>query len=198
MRVIRYVRDHHIGLIALFIALTGTAYAGTQMASISSHSPAAKAKKKKKVKRGPAGPQGPKGDAGPAGSPAPSINTGVIATSASCNCFGAASGVSNEADNELDVQTLAPASASFTARDLSMSLDDNESLPGGKIASLTLRVGGADTALSCAIPAGGRSCQDTTHAVTVPPNSRLSMRVLFSGVGTFGPERWAFGWRAVP
>jgi hypothetical protein len=68
VRVARYIRQHHIGLIALFIALTGTAYAGTQVANISFHSPAAKAKKKK-VKRGPAGPQGPAGPAGPQGPP---------------------------------------------------------------------------------------------------------------------------------
>jgi hypothetical protein len=67
MRVSRYIRQHHIGLIALFIALTGTAYAGTQVASHPGDSGAQKAKKKKKVKRGPAGPRGPVGPQGPKG-----------------------------------------------------------------------------------------------------------------------------------
>jgi hypothetical protein len=66
LRVTRYVRQHHIGLIALFVALTGTAYAGTQVASHRADAQASKAKKKK-VKHGPAGPQGPKGDTGAAG-----------------------------------------------------------------------------------------------------------------------------------
>src|SRR5262249_5493375 len=33
MSVSRYVRQHHLGLVAIFIALTGTAYAGNQAAS---------------------------------------------------------------------------------------------------------------------------------------------------------------------
>ena len=56
MGVTRYIRHHHIGLVALFVALTGTAYAGTQVASHTGNPQAAKAKKKKKVKRGPQGP----------------------------------------------------------------------------------------------------------------------------------------------
>jgi hypothetical protein len=68
LRITRYIRHHHIGLIALFIALTGTAYAGTQVAGHRTDPQANTAKKKKKLKRGPAGPQGPKGDTGAAGS----------------------------------------------------------------------------------------------------------------------------------
>ena len=67
MRVTRYVRQHHIGLIALFVALTGTAYAGTQVAGHRAD-PRAITAKKKKHKPGPAGPQGQKGDTGAAGS----------------------------------------------------------------------------------------------------------------------------------
>jgi hypothetical protein len=67
LRITRYIRQHHIGLIALFIAMTGTAYAGTQVASHRGD-PQANTAKKKKLKRGPAGPQGPKGDTGAAGS----------------------------------------------------------------------------------------------------------------------------------
>jgi hypothetical protein len=66
MRVTRYIRQHHTGLIALFIALTGTAYAGTQVVTHPGDSRAQKAKKKK-VKRGPAGPPGPAGPQGPKG-----------------------------------------------------------------------------------------------------------------------------------
>jgi hypothetical protein len=72
LRVTRYIRQHHIGLIALFIALTGTAYAGTQVANSNSGTNVLKAKKHKKKKKlklipGPAGPAGPAGAQGPAG-----------------------------------------------------------------------------------------------------------------------------------
>jgi hypothetical protein len=82
VRIARYIRQHHIGLIALFIALTGTAYAGTQMASRPADSQAVKAKKKKKVKLipGPAGPQGPKGDTGAQGPGATSLISTVPVT----------------------------------------------------------------------------------------------------------------------
>ena len=71
MRITRYIRQHHIGLIAIFVALTGTAYAGTQVASHQPGPQVLKAKKKKKKKTrpipGPAGPQGPQGLTGPPG-----------------------------------------------------------------------------------------------------------------------------------
>ena len=83
MRIARYIRRHHIGLIALFIALTGTAYAGTQVASHPADSQAVTAKKKKKKVKlipGPAGPQGPKGDTGAQGPGATSLTSTVPVT----------------------------------------------------------------------------------------------------------------------
>jgi hypothetical protein len=62
-----YIRRHHLGMIAIFIALTGTAYAGTQANSGERGSVGAEAAKAKKVRRGPPGPQGPQGAQGPAG-----------------------------------------------------------------------------------------------------------------------------------
>ena len=67
MGVTRYIRHHHIGLVALFVALTGTAYAGTQVAGHPGNPQAVKAKKKK-AKRGPQGPAGPQGIPGAKGS----------------------------------------------------------------------------------------------------------------------------------
>jgi hypothetical protein len=58
-----WVRSNILGLVAIFLALTGTAVAAN-VASDSNHARSAKAKK---VKRGPAGPGGPAGPAGPAG-----------------------------------------------------------------------------------------------------------------------------------
>lgn len=57
-----WIRGNALGLVAIFIALNGTAVA-TQVASNAGKDRATKAAKK--VKRGPAGPQGPPGVAGP-------------------------------------------------------------------------------------------------------------------------------------
>ena len=58
----RWIRSNILGLVAIFIALSGSAVA----ANVASDGGDATAAKKKKSKRGPAGPQGP---AGPAGAP---------------------------------------------------------------------------------------------------------------------------------
>ncbi len=198
MRVIRYVREHHIGLVALFIALTGTAYAGTQVVSHPAGAQSTKAKKK--VKRGPAGPtgpQGPKGDTGAPGDPAGSVNTGVILDDLGAGTyFGTPSGASKNVLTEGDVQTLTPAGASITARDLSVRI--LVALGPGFDVSAALRVNGADSALQCTIATTSNACQDTTHTVTIPPNSLVSVRATANHSGAFGGTTWRFGWRAVP
>ena len=80
---------------ALFVAMTGTAYAGTQVVGHPTNPQTLKAKKKKKAKPGHAGPQalpGPKGDPGQPGSSAASVNTGFVPNTG--GGFGAPSGVS--------------------------------------------------------------------------------------------------------
>jgi hypothetical protein len=216
MRVARYLRQHHIGLIALFIALTGTAYAGTQVASHPFDQQAAKATKKK-VKRGPRGPQGPAGPVGPAGpqgltgpagpagkpgSSAASVNTGVFQGFFGTH-FGAPSGVSGYEATESNVWTLTPAGAPITARDLSMRTPTGYVVPVGDDVSVALRVNGADSALSCSIhgatPAPRANCQDSSHTVTIPPSSLISVRFTWSSSGGTGsPYPVSFGWRAVP
>jgi Collagen triple helix repeat (20 copies) len=76
-----YLKRHHIGLLALFIALGGTSYAAVKLprnsvgtaqlrkgaVTTSKLSRSAQAKLKQSGKPGPAGAQGPKGDTGPAG-----------------------------------------------------------------------------------------------------------------------------------
>lgn len=64
-----WLRNNVLGLVAIFIALSGTAVAAQSSDSSGDRSAqAAKKKKKKKVVRGPAGPQGPQG---PQGLPGP-------------------------------------------------------------------------------------------------------------------------------
>jgi hypothetical protein len=70
--------------------------------------------------------------------------------------------------------------------------------PSGFTTSAAFRVGGVDTALSCVVAVRSSGCQDTSDAVTIPPNSLISVRVSVLGSGAFTGTIWAFGWRAVP
>lgn len=69
-----WIRGNILGLVAIFIALSGTAVAAN-VAGHSNGKAGAHAAKKKKVKRGPAGPQGPPGATGAPGAPgAPGVS----------------------------------------------------------------------------------------------------------------------------
>ena len=61
-----WIRSNILGLVAIFIALSGTAVAANVASQPGGYADKA-AKKKKKVKRGPAGPAGPAGPQGPPG-----------------------------------------------------------------------------------------------------------------------------------
>ena len=67
-----WIRSNILGLVAIFIALSGSAVA----AQVNDSPDGAKAAKKKKAKRGPAGPQGPQGPPGPSTGPAGGDLTG--------------------------------------------------------------------------------------------------------------------------
>jgi hypothetical protein len=142
VRVVRYIRQHHIGLIALFIALTGTAYAGAQFANRPSHLQGhqAKKKKKKKVKRvrGPVGPQGPAGPPGAArayahllhGNLVAADSTGISAVTRGCPSGGECTAVpapGSESDSAYCFQlTFVPSSIQVTP-DGGQSNSDNAS-----------------------------------------------------------------------
>jgi hypothetical protein len=61
-----YLRNHALGLVAIFIALSGSAAAATVVIKHDSNG-SAKAKASKKARRGPQGPAGPQGAAGAQG-----------------------------------------------------------------------------------------------------------------------------------
>jgi hypothetical protein len=63
------------------------------------------------------------------------------------------------------------AAATSIARDLYAKV--KISPPTNSSLTITLAVDRTDTALTCPIPAGGTSCQDTTHQVTIPAGSNL-------------------------
>ncbi len=186
MRVTRYIRRHHVGL----IALTGTAYAGTQVANLPSNPLAATAKKK--VKRGPAGPQGPQGLQGlpgQNGSSAASAMFSEFTVSGSATGCGRVSDVTATQDDcsaSTNTEEVTPAAA-VTARDMSVSVVG--AIQGSVV---TLQRNNTDTALTCTTDVAGK-CQDTTHTVTIPAGSLLRFQASNpGGVGLIV----RVGWRA--
>jgi hypothetical protein len=100
--LISYVRRHHLGMLALFVALSGTAYAATlPRNSVGTAQLKRNAVTSAKVKPGsllrsdfrrgqlPAGPQGPQGPQGPAGARGPEGATGARGAEGATGARGA-------------------------------------------------------------------------------------------------------------
>ena len=101
--VVRYVRQHHLGLIAVFIALTGTAYAATLPRNsvgtkqVVNHSLLKRDFKSGQLPsgtlgvdgvEGPRGPEGPEGPRGPKGAEGPEGPPGSVAGNAGGDLAG--------------------------------------------------------------------------------------------------------------
>jgi hypothetical protein len=141
--------------------------------------------------QGPQGLQGP-GGTGPTGSPAASLLTGRFGE---CRCaafYAAPVGISTLSATESVNDTLSPA-VPIVARDLSVRSDDT--VVYDRV--YTLRMSAASTALTCAMPPGSFTCTDTTHTVTIPANSAISILLQTDASGGAGtPPSSRFGWRA--
>jgi hypothetical protein len=206
-----------VALLALFVALGGTGYAalslpkssvGTKQlkkGAVKSPDIAANAVTGAKVKRGslnrtdfragslPRGPQGelgPAGPAGAAGSPAFGAVLGRGVNVPATESFLAPSGQLAPNANENLVSSFTP-NATMTARDLAISLSVAPGL--AETRTFTLRVGNADTALTCTVPGGTTLCT-STQSVTIPEGSLISIRSTSTGAPMATDVR--FGWRA--
>jgi hypothetical protein len=181
-----------MSVVAVFIALGGAGYAATKLARNSVGTKQIKNEAVTLKKISPATQTSLKGQTGPPGadgSPAASMLTGRFKEGSD---YASPSGTTdNLSATESSVSMLSPA-APVVARDLSVSSDHNMS----GTETVTLTVNGADTALSCQMIETG-PCQDTTHAVTIPPGSTIAIHYQLtasSGGSAGGFER--FGWRA--
>jgi hypothetical protein len=203
-----------IALVALFVALGGTGYAALNIANnsigtkqlkrgaVKNPDLAANSVTGAKVKRRsldrsdfkanslPSGPQGQQGPTGATGSPAFGAVLGRGEAVPAGTSFLAPSGQLAASATENGVTSFTP-NATITASDLAIALF--VAPDPGTSRTFTLRVGHADTALSCTVPAGVTLC-NSTGSVTIPPMSLISIGS--TTTGTPGSTFVRFGWRA--
>ena len=196
-----------VSMVALFVALGGTGYAASQ-AGGGDHAAAAKKNTVKHGKRGPrglrglTGPRGARGAQGPQGatgaqgargadgSPAFGALLGRGVNVPAGPSFLAPSGQLTADGNENNVSSFT-ANATMTARDLAVTLTVATGLTDTR--TFTVRVGNANTALSCTVPPGNTGCT-STQTVTIPGGSLISIGSTSTGAPM--PTDVRFGWRA--
>lgn len=206
-----------VALLALFVALGGTGYAALKLPNNSVGSKqirkgavknadiASNAVTGAKVRpgslnrsdfnagslpQGPRGERGEQGTAGAAGSPAFGAVLGRGVNVPAGTSFLAPSGQLLFNANENVVSSFTP-NATMTASALAVTLTVATGLADTR--TFTLRVGNADTALSCTVPPGNTGCT-STQSVTIPGGSLISIGSTSTGAPSATDVR--FGWRA--
>ena len=137
------------------------------------------------------GVNGNNGNNGNNGSPAASMLTGRFAEPTD---FASPTGTTDTATATVSAVDMRSPAATIVARDLSVSSEHH--IDGTE--TITLTVNGANTSLSCSMDPSSPTCQDTTHAVTIPPGSTIAIHrelTNTTGVGT-NNGILRFGWRA--
>lgn len=209
-----------IALLALFVALGGTGYAALNLprnsvgskqlrkSAVRNVDIASNAVTGAKVRRrsldstdfktdslprgpkGDQGAQGTQGSPGASGSPAFGALLGRGVNVPAGTSFLAPSGQLAANANENNVSSFTP-NATMTASDLAVTLTVATGL--GDTRTFTLRVGNADTALTCTVPPGNTGCT-SSQSVTIPGGSLISIGSTSSGAP--GATDVRFGWRA--
>jgi hypothetical protein len=206
-----------VALLALFVALGGTGYAALKLPKNSVGSKqirkggvrnsdiASNAVTGAKVKRasldgtdfkagtlpqGPQGKQGAQGTPGADGSPAFGALLGRGVNVPAGPTFLAPSGQLAADANENNISSFTP-NATMTASDLAVTLTVATGLADTR--TFTLRVGNANTALTCTVPGGNTGCT-STQSVTIPGGSLISIGSTSTGAPGMTDVR--FGWRA--
>jgi hypothetical protein len=185
------LRQNALGLLAVFIALTSSAYAITSLPAGSVGTSQLKNGAVTGKKVGKATLTGANirsatlgtvanathasnaDHAKSAATPTFARITGALGPGATT--FGPVSGLA-PADVAADVEQISPHVA-ITASGLSVRFSA-QPLFIGVYTNVTLEVNGADSALTCANGIGhSTTCTDLTHTVTIPPDSTLSFKV---------------------
>jgi hypothetical protein len=203
-----------VALLALFVALGGTGYAalalpknsvGTKQlkkGAVKNSDIAGNAVTGSKVKSrslsasdfkvgsAPPGPRGPQGAQGAPGNPAFGAVLGRGNGVGTGAWFMTPSGLSTANMNENLVSSFTP-NATVTASDLAVTLSVAPGLTDSR--TFTLRVGNANTALTCTVPGGTVTCT-STGSVTIPAASLISLGATSTGAPSATDVR--FGWRA--
>jgi hypothetical protein len=144
---------------------------------------------------GQTGATGRPGQPGKPGSPAASVMTSHWLNNTIGGSYGPVMGIGPDTElTEAKVQQLSPA-VTIVARDLVGRYERASDFPEGGTRTFTLRVNGADTALTCTLTRPAQSCANTSARVTIPPGSLISMR-FSQGGGDVGSGDAVVGWRA--
>ena len=192
----RFLTRNAVGLVAIFIALSGSAYAITRLPANSVGTRQLRdgaVTGKKTAKHSLTGDNirsatpGTVPDADHAttadhakGAPTPMLARITGAAGPGQTSFGPVSGFA-PADVREDVEQISP-HVPVTASMLSVRLSSGD-LIAGLHTAVTLEVNGTDTALSCASgPLHGASCTDYTDAVEIPADSMISFKVANNSV----------------
>jgi hypothetical protein len=206
-----------VALLALFVALGGTGYAAVALqknsvgskqlrkGAVKNSKIAANAVTGAKVRQrslsagdfragslpqGPRGERGPEGPRGAAGSPALGAVLGRGVNVPATPSFLAPSGQLAADANENNVSSFTP-NATMTASNLAVTLSVAPAPADSR--TFTLRVGNANTALTCTVPGGTVTCT-STGSVTIPGASLISIGSTSTGAPL--PTDVRFGWSA--
>jgi hypothetical protein len=203
-RIVGYVRRHHVGLVALTVALGGTSYAAVALPRNSVGGPQLKrdAITSSKVRdgsllardfkrgqlpagqrgeSGEAGPQGTRGEPGQPGAPGPA-GTSVVARP---HGEAAVTTASAPAEYPLVANTWAQGASEtdFVLGEITVQRPSSNECAGGATPLTATLKAGAQTVAVVAIPSGGAS-SDTT---TLPLPAATSPSRTSSPVGLFEP-----------
>ena len=133
---------------------------------------------------GPQGPQGQQGAQGPGGSAGADGTNGtpgasgvagptIFASSMAADNGHQTPGAGNNAGDDPSARAPVPPGSAFTAK--SFVASTATAVVGGTL-TIAFRINGADTALSCSIPAGQTQCNAGAATVVVPAGSQISMQ----------------------
>ena len=183
----RYVRQHHVALLALFVALGGTAYA---TATIGPQDIKKNAVRSRHIKNGQVGSRDVRDDsltgADIAESSLRAISPGVVMGRIEdlgnfATVFGSPQGIAPASTSEDAVEMTMPYGLTTPPRaaGLHALLADGLAEPPDTTQTFTVRSGESDTALSCTIQSGNSGC-GAVGTVSID-NFQLSIKVQSTG-----------------